>query len=115
VKVKFLKPDEYIRPDMNARVTFLEPNAAATTSNADQKLLVVPKRAVLERESGLLVMVVSEGRVQAKPITVQKEVNGNVFVSSGLAGNEAIIVGEQLQQLKVGDKVEVTDVRRQAN
>src|SRR4029453_17584163 len=26
VKVKFLKPDENIRPDMNARVTFLEPN-----------------------------------------------------------------------------------------
>jgi HlyD family secretion protein len=115
VKVKFLKPDEYIRPDMNARVTFLEPNSQAKAPTADEKLLVVPKRAVVERESGTEVLVVSEGKVRAKPIRIQKEVGSNVFVSSGLIGNEAIIVGEQLQQLKVGDQVEVAETRREAN
>jgi HlyD family secretion protein len=107
VKVKFLEPDEYIRPDMNARVTFLEPAAAIKTAKPESPLYVVPKRAVLDRESGKAVYVVADGKVRVKPITVVKEVGSDVFVSAGLAGNEAIIVGEQLSQLKAGDPVEV--------
>jgi HlyD family secretion protein len=107
VKVKFLEPDAYIRPDMNARVTFLEPEAKTKTVNAEEKLYVVPKRAVLDGESGKTVYVVTEGKVGVKPITVQKEVGTDVFVSAGLVGTEAIIVGEQLSRLKPGDAVEV--------
>lgn len=107
VKVKVLEPDQSIRPDMNARVTFLEtatkPKAAAT----EEKLYVVPKRAIVDRESGKAVYVVAEGKVLAKPITVQKEVGNDVFVSAGIVGNEAIIIGDQLRQLRIGDKVEV--------
>ena len=69
-------------------------------------LYVIPKRAVLDREAGKAVYVVADGKVQVKPITVQKEVGSDIFVSAGLVGNEAIIVGEQLSQLKVGDRVE---------
>ena len=107
VKVKFLEPDEYIRPDMNARVTFLEPAAKPKAAVANDKLFAIPKRAVLDRESGKAVFVVADGKVQAKPITIQKEVGSDVFVGGGLVGTEAIIVGEQLSQLKVGDKVQV--------
>src|SRR6185436_13453901 len=66
VKVKFLEPDEYIRPDMNARVTFLESSAKPKTaagSGAETKLFVIPKSAVLDRESGKAVYVVSDGKV----------------------------------------------------
>ena len=107
VKVKVAEPDEYIRPDMNARVTFLEPASASKTSRQDESLYVIPKRAVLQRESGKTVYVVVDEKVQAKPIVVQKEVGGDVFVSAGLVGNEAIIIGEQLSQLKIGDRVQV--------
>jgi HlyD family secretion protein len=106
VKVKFLQPDQYIRPDMNARVTFLEPGGKGRQDN-EERLFAVPKRAVLDRDSGKVVYVVSEGKVQAKPIVVRKEVGTDVFVSAGLLGNEAIIVGEQTQRLKVGDSVAV--------
>jgi HlyD family secretion protein len=109
VKVKFLQPDKDIRPDMNARVTFLEPESDNAKAAAPEKMLyAVPKRAVLDRESGKTVYVVYDGRVQAKPIIVDKEVGSDVFVSAGIIGNEAIIVGEQLRQLKVGDRVEVS-------
>src|SRR5262245_29942816 len=108
VKVKVLKPDDNIRPDMNARVTFLEPTVESKPSRSEEKLFVIPKRSVLEIESGKAVYVVSNGKVQTKPIIVQKEVGTDVFVSSGLLGNEAIIVSEQLGQLKVGDRVEVS-------
>ncbi len=106
--VKFTEPDEYIRPEMNARVTFLENEKTVQSPKAEEsKLYVVPKRAVLDRESGKAVFVVADGKVQVKPITVAKEVGTDVFVSAGLVGNEAIIVGELLNQLKAGDRVEV--------
>lgn len=103
VKVKFTEPDEYVRPEMNARVTFLNPDAKP----GQPDLYVVPKGAVIEREAGKAVFVVAGGVVQAKPITVEREVGSDVFVSAGLTGGEAIIVGEELLQLNPGDRVEV--------
>jgi hypothetical protein len=79
----------------------------AAVKEKPEKLYVIPKRAIVERESGKAVYVVADGMVLAKPITVEKEVGSDVFVRAGLVGNEAIIVGEQLRQLKIGDKVEV--------
>jgi HlyD family secretion protein len=106
VKVKFTEPDEFIRPEMNARVTFLELEGKSKGANLETKLYVVPKRAVLDRESGKAVFVVADGKVQVKPITVQKEVGSDTFVSAGLVGTEAIIVGDQLNRLHPGDRVE---------
>jgi hypothetical protein len=61
----------------------------------------------MDGESGKTVYVVNEGKVQSKPITVQKEVAGDVFVSAGLVGGEALIVGEQLTQVRPGDRVDI--------
>jgi HlyD family secretion protein len=115
VKVKLSQPDDFIRPDMNARVTFLETAAASKSASESDRLFTIPKRAVLDRESGKAVYVVVDGKVQAKPIVVQKEVSGDVFVSAGLIGSEAIIIGEQLSQLKVGDQVQVLGSRKTPN
>jgi HlyD family secretion protein len=107
VKVKFLAPDSYIRPDMNARVTFLESAANTKDAKPDEKLYMIPKRSVLDAESGKTVYVVVDGKVQAKPIVVQKEVGTDLFVSAGLTGSELIIVGEESARLKPGDAVEL--------
>jgi HlyD family secretion protein len=105
VKVKLLEPDEFIKPEMNARVTFLANEAEKFEEKQETTMFIVPKRAIVERESGKAVLVIGEGKVQTKPITVAKEVGADIFVSQGLTGNEAIIVGDQLAQLKVGDRV----------
>jgi HlyD family secretion protein len=105
VKVKFLEPDEYIRPEMNAKVTFLE--ADKKKEAGASPLYVVPKRAILDRETGKSVLVVTDGKVQVKPVTVQKEVGTDVYISAGLTGGEAIIIGDQLAQVKVGERVEI--------
>jgi HlyD family secretion protein len=106
VKVKFLEPDEYVRPEMNARVTFFSSNELSRAARVDStKLYVIPRRAVLERDSGKAVLAVKDGRVHEQPITVEKEVATDVFVSGGLIGGENIIVGEQLNELQVGDRV----------
>jgi HlyD family secretion protein len=105
VKVKFLKPDEYVKPEMNARVTFL--SDAPPKEATDEKFYMVPKNAIIERESGKAVFVVSEGAVQARPVTIAREAGSDAFVSAGLTGNESVIIGDNLKELKVGDNVEI--------
>jgi HlyD family secretion protein len=105
VKVKFLEPDNFIKPEMNARVTFLAV-AEKPEKVEETRLIIIPKRAIIERQSGKAVMVITDGKVQSKPVTIQKEVGTDVFVSQGLSGSESIIVGDQLTRLKAGDKVE---------
>jgi len=113
VKVKFLEPDKYVKPEMNARVTFLtaQPDAKEakkTESAADTpKLYVIPKNTIQDRADGKAVFVLAEGTVQSKPVTVAREVGSDAYVSAGLSGSESVISGEILKQLKVGDHVEV--------
>jgi HlyD family secretion protein len=107
VKVKFLKPDEFVKPEMNARVSFL-PNAPAKKEEAkDEKLYLVPRDAILERGGGKAVLVVSSGTAEERPISVARETGKDVYVSSGLSGNESIIIGDELKQLKAGDRVQI--------
>jgi HlyD family secretion protein len=108
VKVKFTEPDGYIRPEMNAKVTFLEIQKKKDEGTANTTpSYAIPKRAVLDREDGKAVLTVVDSKVQIRPVTVQKEVGTEAFVSAGLTGTETIIVGEQVSQLKSGDRVEV--------
>jgi HlyD family secretion protein len=106
VKVKFLKPDEYVKPEMNARVTFLS-NTPPKKETPEENFYMVPKSSIVERESGKAVFVVSEGVVQARPVTIAKEAGSEAFVSAGLTGNESVIIGDNLTELKVGQSVEI--------
>jgi hypothetical protein len=99
-------PDEYVKPEMNARVTFLT-GEPPKTDKVEEKLYIIPRSAVIERDGGKTVLVVSNGTVQAKPISVSREVGNDVHVVNGLTGNESIIIGDNVKQLKVGDRVEV--------
>jgi len=68
-------------------------------------MYVVPKRAVIERDGLKRVVVITDGKVQTKPVTVEREVGADVYISAGLMGNESIIVSEP-DKLKTGDRVE---------
>jgi HlyD family secretion protein len=110
VKVKFLEPDKYVKPEMNARVTFLTAESASKEKEKTEssvRLYVIPRSTILDRAEGKAVFVLSDGVVQTKPVTVAREVGGDAYVSSGLTGNESIISGEILKQLKAGDHVEM--------
>ena len=103
VKVKVLAPDAYVHPEMNARVTFM--NTEPAGKKEENSLYIVPKRAVIEREGEKRVVVMAGGKVQSKPVTVEREVGADVYISAGLTGNESIIVSEP-EKLKTGDRVE---------
>jgi len=106
VNVKFLKPDEFVKPEMNARVSFLT-EAPPKTEVAKEKLYIIPRTAVVEREGGKAVFVVLNNQATVKPIAVARESDTEAYVSNGLLGTESIITGEVLQSIKPGDRVEL--------
>ena len=106
VKVKFLEPDQYVKPEMNARVTLLAEAPPEGKAKPAETLFIVPRRAIINREGGKAVYVAAAGVVQIKPVTIAKDNASDIYVSAGLSGSESIIIGDQLTQLKAGDRVE---------
>ena len=103
VKVKVLKPDEFLRPDMNATVQFINdaPKEAAGTTEA-KRVVVVPPGAV----QGDHVFVVVKNKAIKRAVTTGGSSDKGVIVSSGLIGGEDLIVSPPAD-LKDGQKVEV--------
>jgi HlyD family secretion protein len=101
VKVKVLNPDEYLRPDMNATVSFYNDVKAAPASEA-KRVVVIPQGAV---QNGSVFVVVS-GHARKRPVTTGGASDKGVLVESGLIGGEDLIIGPPAT-LKDGQKVEV--------
>ncbi len=108
VKVTILDKDKDLKPEMSAKVTFLE--AAQSRSDAapaaEPPTVQVPKTAVLNRDGRSLVFEVREGRARSRTIVVGFERSGQVIVKEGLAGGETL-VSNPPETLKDGDAVKV--------
>jgi RND family efflux transporter MFP subunit len=89
VEVQIEKPDDFLWPDMSARITFLEevespPSAAA---------VLTPRTAVRSDDGGRFVWLVRDGRVVRAGVTVGRDFGEQVQVTQGLAGDETVVVG----------------------
>jgi HlyD family secretion protein len=101
VKVKVLKPDDYLRPEMNASVAFLadeKPGAATTTTQA--RLFWVPPSAVRDNA----VFVVLNGKAVRRPVKAGATTSQGMRIDEGLLGGEDLIVNPPAS-LKDGDRV----------
>ena len=99
VKVTILDRDKDLKPEMSAKVTFLEPEKdekAATAAAAP--VVLVPRAAVVTRDGKSTVFLVREGKAQARAVVLGTERQGQVIVKDGLAGGETIVAkpGEEL-------------------
>lgn len=101
VKVAIQNPDEYLRPETNAKVSFLEPR---TELPANPKSRVLVPRAAIR--PGPALFLVRDGRAIANSITLGAEHQDRVEVTSGLSGGEQVIVGG-FEGLTSGTKVRV--------
>ena len=107
VKVSILDKDKYLRPEMSCNVTFLEPQKKDQSSgSAPQRIITVPKDAVVTRDGKAMVFMIEEKKAQAVPITTGADLHGQVIVKQGLSGGE-ILVNNPPQKLKDGDVVRV--------
>lgn len=101
VKVRVLNPDGFLRPDMNATVSFYndvksEPTAAA------KRIIAIPQGAV---QNGSVFVVVN-GRARKKQVTTDGTSDKGVLIANGLIGGEDLILSPPAN-LKDGEKVEV--------
>jgi HlyD family secretion protein len=95
VRVKIFNPDELLKPDMNATVSFLNSaklattRAAATMPASDRPVLRIPSNSV--RDSA--VFVVEDGKAIKRTISAgSADSAGNIEITKGLIGGEDLIV-----------------------
>jgi HlyD family secretion protein len=101
VKVKSLKPDALLRPDMNATVGFYSEEKATSTA-APKPVVVVPASAVHEGA----VFVVLDGHAVQRTVKTGATMNQGIRVEEGLNGGEDLIANPPAG-LKDGDRVRV--------
>jgi HlyD family secretion protein len=109
VRVKVLSPDELLKPDMNATVSFLAPRTAAHAAGGSpaKRPVRIPATAL---RSGNSVFVIENGRARKRPVTISKNANAKeVEVREGLIGGEDLIVNPP-DALQDGDKVKSAEV-----
>jgi HlyD family secretion protein len=106
VKVTILDKDKDLKPEMSAKVTFLQREKREAKAGASEPVVLVPRPAVVTRDGRSVVFVVRDGKAQARPVVLGTEREGKVIVQDGLAGGE-VLVGRPPDGLKDGDAVKV--------
>jgi RND family efflux transporter MFP subunit len=107
VKVTILDKDKDLKPEMSARVQFVEPESkAGPASQAALPAVLVPREAVATRDGKSVVFEVLEGKVRQRVVETGVERGGQLVVLQGLAGGETL-VARPPESLKDGDRVRV--------
>lgn len=94
-KVTLIDKDKDLKPEMSAKVTFVEPTRADEAPAADappaRPVILVPQSAVVTRDGGPKVFEVVEGRARMRAITTGAVRADRVIVTDGLAGSETLV------------------------
>jgi HlyD family secretion protein len=108
VKVTLLDKDVKLRPEMSAKVQFLEPVKASASSAAPVAAAVVsaPAAAVVQRDGRPVVFEVVQGHARQRGVVAGPERQGQVVVKEGLQGTETLVVRPP-DSLKDGDAVRI--------
>jgi RND family efflux transporter MFP subunit len=107
VRVVFLERDERLRPEMGARVVFLDAaDAAAKPATSALAVILVPQEALLRSDGVDQVFVLERDTARLRPVTLGEERAGRRVVSQGLADGETILLGPP-PTLKDGQRVRV--------
>ena len=108
VKVTIVEKDKDLKPEMSAKVTFLEPEAkqAAAGAAAAVSVVTVPSQAVGKRDGKPVVFEVRDGTVRQLQIVTGVERQGLVVVREGLVGTETL-VARVPESLRDGDSVRI--------
>ena len=105
VKVKFLKFDPRIMPEMSARVNFLTKPLSPEES---RPRLAIPKRALLKRVPVPTVFKVIRNRLQKTQIKTGKSLKDYVEVLEGLRVGDKIVLNPG-NKLRDGQKVKIAE------
>ena len=106
VKVQILKPDSYLRPEMNANVAFLV-EEQPQQGDAACASITIPTAALV---NGSSVFVLLDGRAVQRDVAVRQTTSRGVEIGEGLVGGEDLILSPP-PDLEAGDAVILKDPR----
>jgi HlyD family secretion protein len=106
VKVKILKPDDYLRPEMNAHLSFLAPSS--TGGNSPRDMLSIPRGAVIQNEGKSAVFVLDGSRVRLREIQLGRDLGDRMEVADGLGPNDKVVV-RGVEGLTSGQRVKAKE------
>lgn len=94
-KVTLIDKDQDLKPEMSAKVTFVEPQRADAAPAADapppRPVVLVPQSAVVSRDGGPKVFEIVNGKAQMRSVTTGATRADRVIVTDGLAGTETLV------------------------
>jgi HlyD family secretion protein len=102
VKVQILKPDEYLRPEMNANVQFVSDEAQKAQAQGG---VLVPTGAVRDRGGKKIVFLALNDRATAREVRIIAP-RSDGYVVQGLSGGESVISSGPLD-LKDGARIKI--------
>ena len=104
VRIKFIEPDDLLRPEMGLRVVF----AAAETeaSSGGEPAILIPLDAVVEHQGGRGVFVLERDVVHITEVDLGEQRSGRVVVRAGLQPGQRIVLAPPVD-LQSGDRVRI--------
>jgi HlyD family secretion protein len=108
VEVRILEPDAWLRPDMSARITFLQAAPPSASTQSSGEVVWVAANALRRDDAGSFVWVVREGRLHRQAVDAGARADDRVLIRSGLLGGEAVVVTES-PDLRDGRNVRSTE------
>jgi HlyD family secretion protein len=110
VKVTLIDKDDKLKPEMSAKVTFLERAPAASPASANAApappVIMAPQSAVVTRNGTAQVFEVLQDTVKVRPVTPGQTRQNDIAILKGLSGGE-LLVNKPAESLKDGDRVRV--------
>ena len=107
VKVTILDKDAALKPEMTAKVTFVNPETRAAAAVPEVPAITVPQESVVTRDGRSFVFEVEGGRARQREIvTGSAGRQGQIVVLEGLRGSETL-VARPPESLRDGDRVRI--------
>jgi len=109
VKVTILDKDPNLKPEMNAKVNFIEKAKEAAPADAAAQApptITVPDGTVVDRGGAATVFEVREGKARALSVETAGTREGQTVVRHGLSGTETL-VAKPPSTLRDGDRIRI--------
>ena len=103
VKVQIAKPDDRLRPDMNANVKFLADDNSG--GSKEPSGAIVPTSAVKDRDGKKVVFFVRDGKAMMKEVRIL-ETRGSVYLVDGPINGENVITNAP-ENLRDGQSIKI--------
>jgi RND family efflux transporter MFP subunit len=91
-KVTLTNKDEDLKPEMSAKVTFLEPQRTESAQQVPARsTILIPPTAVVNRDGKSTVFEIVQGKARVRPVTTSGTRRDLLIVTDGLAGSEQLV------------------------